>query len=296
MDKTSFLSIPSAFQELEKESETVKVSNLPLTANASYIQKFFENCGKIESIKYRSPKSDSQVISKKAFVKFCSQDAASKALDLNGTIYEDRHIQITKLFPSEDYECSILVSNLTNKVTEEKLWNLFSQFGQVKYVDLTFHPKAKWFATITFHTKEARRLSTKSHLQLDGEVLKIIRKISPEKREAKLLEKYRKMQEEKQKLAEMNAVNSQDEDEFELNPIGNPDVDFKNIRSYSSKKKQKRIMEEKMGLKKAKLTKELGCVASEAKALKKKKKADREKTEKENKDRVKRIKIKIKKI
>ena len=96
-------------------------------------------------------------------------------------------------------------------------------------------------------------------------------------------------------------IESSNEDEneaedWDMNPIDVQEYDFKNIRTYNSKKKQKKQMEEIMGKRKPRITKEIGTVTAEAREAKKKKKLDRERKEKENKDKVKRIKIKIKKI
>ena len=289
--------VPSAVQELEKESATVKVSNLLADSSAAFLKKVFAECGTIESVKFRAPASNSSLQSKKAFVKFSDKEAADKAIAMNGTLVEDRHLQVSVLFPEPDFDCSLFVTNLTEKVNEEKLWKTFEKFGPVKSVDLALTGQGKWFATVTFGNKEARRLATKDHIQLDGVVLKVCRRHSPEKREAKRKEKVQKLQEQAA-VAQEEFYNHPiiGEDWDLMAPGENLDVDFKNVRTYTSKRIHKQWMEEIMGKRKPKLTKEKGFVAAEAREVKRKKRADREQKEKDNKIKVNRIKIRIKKI
>lgn len=289
----SFLSAPSAVSELESEAVTVKVSNLPLKADKSYLAELFLESGDIESVTFVAHEAELNLPSKKALVKFTSRLGAENALRLNGRVHEDRHVQVEELIRETDYDRTVIVKNISKTATEEKLWKVFSKFGAVRSVEVKLGREDTLSAVIAFETKEARRLATKEHIALAGKVLKVVRRLSPEKREKKTQERLEKAREAQKLLGRGEKVEGED---WEMNPMEAQDVEFKNIRSCNSKKKQRRWMEEIMGKRKPKLTKEMGSAAAEARETKKKKKLDRERKEKENKEKVKRIKIRIKKI
>ena len=287
----SFLTAPSAISELENESVTVKVSNIPLKATNAYLSELFLEVGEIETVTFIPHQPELSLPSKKALVKFTTRQAAEQALKLNGRIYEDRHIQVEEIVNKPNYDCTVIVNNISKTATEERLWKLFSKFGGVKSINVKLGEEDTLRAIVIFETKEARRLATKEHMTLAGKVLKVVKRVNPEKKEKKVKKKLEQIRQ-----AQESFVNEVEGEDWDMNSIEAQDVNFKNIRTYKSKKKQKHWMEEIMGKRKPKLTKEMGSVAAEARQAKKKKKLDRERKEKENKEKVKRIKIKIKKI
>ena len=233
----NFLLAPSALSELKSESVTIKVSNIPLKADKSFLTEFFLECGDIQSITFSSHVSGLNLPSKKAQVKFSTKEGAEKAIKLSGKIHEDRHIQVEPMFAPMDYDHTILVSNISKTATEEKLWRLFEKFGTVISLSIGLGKKQDTMhAKIVFESKEARRLAVKEHISLSGRVLKVIRKISPEKKEKKIKEKLEKIKKMREEIESSNEDENEAED-WDMNPIDVQEYDFKNIRTYNSKKK-----------------------------------------------------------
>ena len=293
------LSATSAIQELYKESAAVTVGNIPLSAKGKWIHDFFQGIGNIVSIKFRVPKLP--ISSKKALVQFETAESAKKAIAKNGEEFDSRHVKVNPLFSEPDYESAVLVANLPKTATEEKLWKTFEKWGKVKSVEFIGEKSDKLFATVSFETKEGRRMAAKERTVVDGAVLVVKRRLDPVKRELKIKEKLQKLRdkmerEAAEKSAKKAEIGGPEEEEWGMQPVENPDVEFKNIRGYASKKKQRRVMEELMGKKRPRLTKEMPSVGQQAKEEKKKKHEDRDKREKEAREKIKRVKLKFKKL
>ncbi|KAI9476788.1 Nucleolar protein 12 [Coemansia sp. RSA 989] len=140
--------------------------------------------GKIKAIRFRSiafaellPRklafirgkfhSDREVCN--AYVEYMDEESAQKALQLNGTEFEDKHIRvdIASNDKAHDSKRSVFVGNLDFAAEEEELWKHFGSCGTVENVRIIRDAKTnlgKGFAYVQF----ADRASVSLALKLNG--------------------------------------------------------------------------------------------------------------------------------
>ncbi|KAJ1567642.1 Nucleolar protein 12, partial [Cladochytrium tenue] len=116
------------------------------------LKKLLSKYGKVESIRFRSiafnhvKNRKAAFLSKdfhegrdtlNAYVVFKEKDAATSALELNGTVFEGKHLRADRSVPSQrthDPKRSVFLGNLPFDVAEEDVWNAFEDCGEIVYV------------------------------------------------------------------------------------------------------------------------------------------------------------------
>ncbi|KAJ1648282.1 Nucleolar protein 12 [Coemansia asiatica] len=152
--------------------------------------------GKIKSIRFRSiafsellPRKVAFVSGKfhskrescNAYVEFVHEEAAKKAVELNGTMFQEKHIRVDMAdnSRSHDMKRSIFVGNLDFAAQEEDLWKHFGTCGTVENVRIIRDPKTnigKGFGYVQFTDRNAVSLALKlNSLELNSRKLRIER-------------------------------------------------------------------------------------------------------------------------
>jgi nucleolar protein 12 len=134
-----------------KISTTLFVGNIPITENVRSITKLFQEFGNIESVRLRSvpvagakvDDAGNQNLVKKvcvnahkfgdqkgsfnAYIVFSSDDAATKALQLNNRLIGSRHIRVDRSVPTLfDSNRTVFLGNLPHYADEEELREYFA--------------------------------------------------------------------------------------------------------------------------------------------------------------------------
>ena len=188
-----------------REDYTVFIGNLPLQTKRQELIKFFRNCGSIDSVRFRSiptiesklPKKASVILKKfsnvnesiHAYVVFKDKESVNKAIELNGQMFKERHIRVSKADDTNhDYKQTIFVGNIPFTVTEEELWKEFAKLGEVKNVRVVRDnttQKSKGIAYIMFSNKEERKKAEAAKIVIGGRELRIKKATSKYKLEKK---------------------------------------------------------------------------------------------------------------
>ncbi|KAJ3346972.1 Nucleolar protein 12 [Entophlyctis luteolus] len=138
-----------ARESLEKNKRSVFVGNLPVeTARSKAATKkllsLFKKFGTIESVRFRSvafantmPRKVSFLAkefhanrdSLNAYVVFKNEASVAKALELNGKIFEGKHLRVDKAIgdPVRDLKKSVFLGNLSFDVSDESIWSAFAE-------------------------------------------------------------------------------------------------------------------------------------------------------------------------
>ncbi|XP_065211008.1 RNA-binding protein 34-like [Planococcus citri] len=176
-----------AQEKLELESRTIFIGNLSTNFNGKNLQKLFSKFGEIETFRIRGAIPECDKISKKvavnkkmfnkdqqclvAYVVFKNAQDAQNALNLNGQIFEERHLRVT--LPSEktfDKNKGIFIGNLRFRITEEEIWDFFKDCGEISSVRVIRDKETgfcKGFGYVNFKTED----SVEFALKLDEEKL-----------------------------------------------------------------------------------------------------------------------------
>lgn len=153
-------------EEVEKAERTVFVGNLnvsTITKKADYkaFKKLFVQHGPVESIRFRSIAFSEPLPRKAAFVKqslnstrdsvnayvvFKDKASARKALDLNGSQLLGLHLRVDSVsHPAKvDNKRCIFVGNLDFEETEEELWKIFGECGDIESVRIVRDSKTNF--------------------------------------------------------------------------------------------------------------------------------------------------------
>ncbi|XP_055902429.1 RNA-binding protein 34 [Eupeodes corollae] len=125
--------------------QTLFVGNVPSNTKRVQLFKLFTPFGKVLTIRFRT--ANGKVIFKhkmrresaalNAYVVFDSSEAATKALELNGTPLKGQILRVQK--PESSNEASdpkntVFVGNLKYSATDDKLHQIFSSCGEIEYV------------------------------------------------------------------------------------------------------------------------------------------------------------------
>ncbi|KAJ3103254.1 Nucleolar protein 12 [Physocladia obscura] len=142
--------------DVEKNKRSVFIGNLPInTASSKPASKklltLFKKHGTVESIRFRSiafantmPRKVSFIAkefhsdrdSLNAYIVFKDEESVDKALDLNGKIFQGKHLRVDKAVgdATRDLKKSVFLGNLAFDVSDESIWNAFGECGEVKNV------------------------------------------------------------------------------------------------------------------------------------------------------------------
>ncbi|XP_029469296.1 RNA-binding protein 34-like [Rhinatrema bivittatum] len=173
-------------EERIQNKRTIFVGNLPVTFTKQMLKALFKDFGAIESVRFRSLARTDSTLSRKiatiqrqthakrnninAYVVFCDQAAATKALARNGLeVAGGFHIRVDLAAgaASPDNRHSVFVGNLPYEAGEEALRELFSDCGQVAAVRIIRDRDSgmgKGFGYVLFKDIDAVQLA----LGLDG--------------------------------------------------------------------------------------------------------------------------------
>ncbi|XP_033735573.1 RNA-binding protein 34-like isoform X2 [Pecten maximus] len=165
-----------------KDSRTVFVGNWPVSLQKKDLIKLFKSCGKIDSVRFRCPPTKDPRIPKKVisikrdfhpdrttivgFVCFEEEEAAQKALKLNGREVEGRHIRVDLASKDKqhNHKCSVFVGNLDVRIDEEQIWNHFTDCGEIVSVRIIRDNQTglgKGFCYIQFDSPDAVGLASR---------------------------------------------------------------------------------------------------------------------------------------
>merc|ERR1712137_503439 len=150
----------------ERDQRTLFLGNLP--KKVSFITKQFSE--KLDDLH--------------AYVVFVTAAEAAAAQALNGSVFRERHLRADVAANEHkklDNDCSVFVGNLSYDVTDEALWNHFTDCGEVKAVRVVRDPQyriGKGFGYVMFDTplavNRALKLDTK---KMDGRALRVSRAV-----------------------------------------------------------------------------------------------------------------------
>lgn len=153
---------------------TVYIQGLPFNASEEEVRAFFQEAGSIVSL--RLPKwHDSNKLRGYGHVVFSDEEAAQKALDMNGLYLQDRFITVARpLVPRalagsasghRPAGCrTIFVKNLPYDVTEEEIRKNFMVYGPIDTVRLAVWNHTnnlKGFGYIAFKREESAEIAVK---------------------------------------------------------------------------------------------------------------------------------------
>ncbi|CAD6994959.1 RNA-binding protein 34 [Ceratitis capitata] len=150
-----------------KEAATVFVGNLPVNTKRVQLLRLFKEYAPVNGIRFRT--SNGKVLFKhkhrkeagtlNAWVVLNDAETATRALNLNGTVFKNNHLRITRADAKNDYmdvKRTILVGNLKYSANEEKLREIFSSCGEIDYVRCLRSEKGcKGVAYVCFKSPEA---------------------------------------------------------------------------------------------------------------------------------------------
>eukprot|EP00871_Galdieria_phlegrea_P005318 jgi/Galph1/5788/GphlegSOOS_G4498.1 len=123
----------SDVEQVERMNRTIFVGNVPVNTKRAKLASFFKQCGPKNAV--LSGELLSERDSMNAYVVFQSADAVTKALSLNGTVFQNKHLKVDRAqTPRQSQDRSVFVGNLPFDVEEEELFEAFSAFGAIEYV------------------------------------------------------------------------------------------------------------------------------------------------------------------
>lgn len=169
--------------EPEKLERTLFVGNLDKNvtekANLKKLKNLFKKYGNIESIRFRSVAFSKNLPKKIAFITkefhperdclnayivFENKESAEKALELNGSLFNEKHMRVDLEGRDKklDEKKSVFVGNLAFDEQEETLWKAFSDCGEVVNVRIVRDAKTnlgKGFGYVTFKERSSVSLA-----------------------------------------------------------------------------------------------------------------------------------------
>ncbi|GAA5807134.1 hypothetical protein MFLAVUS_000485 [Mucor flavus] len=166
-------------EKAEKELRTVFVGNLPVECidkeGYKQLEARFKECGKIESIRFRSVAFSEPMDRKSAFISrklhtsrdvlnayivFATREAADKACELNGVVFMDKHLRVDGASNNKqhDRKRSVFLGGLPFDAEEEELWKFFDCCGEIESVRAVRDSKinvGKGFGYVQFKERES---------------------------------------------------------------------------------------------------------------------------------------------
>ncbi|KAG1176047.1 hypothetical protein G6F70_003680 [Rhizopus microsporus] len=166
-------------EKLEKEERTVFIGNLSVACiekeGYRQLKSKFKEFGKIESIRFRSI-AFSQPMNRKAaflarklhsdrdvlnaYIVYEKKESVDKALELNGTIFMEKHLRVDAATKSRqhDRKRSVFLGGLPFDIEEEELWEFFKECGDIEFVRTIRDPKTnvgKGFGYVQFKDRDS---------------------------------------------------------------------------------------------------------------------------------------------
>lgn len=186
----------SVAQNLERESRTVFVGNVPINADKRALLKLFKPIGKIEKLWVRSVPVDIEskiptkgkvilkqyvvnATNKNCYILFSSvKEAQAAILQVNRTNFEGRHLHVTPARTIErDYKTTAFVGNLPYEADEEELRAVFADCGEIDFIRLVRDHQSfrcQGIGYVKFVTKEGLDASLALHgAQFKGRPLRV---------------------------------------------------------------------------------------------------------------------------
>jgi len=138
----------------QPESNTIFIGNLSFSIDEDTVKQHFSSCGQITSVRWREDKETGKFLGK-GWVEFSTNDAAKKALELNGSDLAARPVTVEISNPrpvqsgksintgvkSEKPEgcTTVILKNLSFQITDENVYELFKDAGPVKEIRWLSH-------------------------------------------------------------------------------------------------------------------------------------------------------------
>lgn len=158
-----------------KHSTSLKayVKNLPDTGSLFEIKEaledLFEPCGKLLDVHSYSTHKGARKAVREAVMVFSSEEEADKATELTGSLMDGRHIIVSKhrQFLNPTSKTVTVEGTLCKEITEEDLWQLFSECGPINFIHIDPLPT---HLQSVIHFKDEGSVS--KALKHDGKLLK----------------------------------------------------------------------------------------------------------------------------
>ena len=180
-----------------REDRTVFVGGLPISYTRKQVKYLLKQYGAVESVRLRSMLVDTGKLpanvarkthkqlagtTVNAYVVFEHQEDAEKALALNGTLLEERHLRVDKAERNgpHKHQCSVFLGNLPFTVDEEAVRGQFSDCGDIESVRLVRDSKSgvgKGFGFVTFTDRSGVLFALKKNgkAKLEGRSLRVLK-------------------------------------------------------------------------------------------------------------------------
>lgn len=178
-----------------RDERTVFVGSLPINYTRKQVKHLLKQYGAVESVRLRSMLVDKGKLPAKVamkthkqlagttlngYVVFEHQEDAEKALALNGTLLEGRHLRVDIAGRSgaHQHKCSVFLGNLPFTVDEEAVRGQFSDCGDIESVRLVRDAKSgvgKGFGFVTFKDRSGVLFALKKNgkAELEGRSLRV---------------------------------------------------------------------------------------------------------------------------
>eukprot|EP01119_Soliformovum_irregulare_P012682 TRINITY_DN3306_c0_g1_i2.p1 TRINITY_DN3306_c0_g1~~TRINITY_DN3306_c0_g1_i2.p1 ORF type:complete len:352 (+),score=110.15 TRINITY_DN3306_c0_g1_i2:51-1106(+) len=181
----------------EQAPRTIFVGNLPTNQDFSQLKKelrkFFGECGKIDSMRFRSAVVGEKKKNKRAavikeefgedsnsinaYIVFESEESIPAALKMNQTQFLDKTIRVdTETRQETNPHLSIFLGNLPFDVTEEEVKKAFEPCGTIQDIRLVRDSqtrKGKGFGFVTFEKVPMARKALKQKIEIKGRDIRI---------------------------------------------------------------------------------------------------------------------------
>ena len=152
--------------ESDKLLRTIFVGNLPASVTPKQLKRHFVAYGEVDSVRLRSAAAANPKMSQRAavitgevtgdsihaYVVFTQRTSIARAIAATGSLAFGRHLRIdTAARPGEssaavsqhDSRKCVFLGNLPFDVTDETLWSIFGDCGQIQYVRVVREPKTQ---------------------------------------------------------------------------------------------------------------------------------------------------------
>lgn len=124
-----------------------------------------------------------------AYVVFADEDAASKAVSLNATVFEGKHLRVdlATAGQSHDHKRSIFIGNLAFDVSEEDVWAAFASCGDIQNVRIVRDKVTnvgKGIGYVLFKERSSTSVAMQLNdtVKIKGRTVRVTRCVDPAKR------------------------------------------------------------------------------------------------------------------
>ena len=181
-----------AMQEDPKADRTVFVGNVPVDVTKKKLKSLFSDCGKVESVRFRSVVSRRAANSRRplmqeasrfnAYVVFQDPTSVEDAVKKNGVMLEGQKLRVDSVGEREskvEYPSnrSVFIGNVPHEVRDDDVYETFADCGEVEGVRLVrdrITGLCKGFGFVLFKDSSSVLLATKyKGLKLQGRKLRV---------------------------------------------------------------------------------------------------------------------------